>query len=45
MECLPESLAGRRYYRPTDRGSEADLAARPEAARRVRKRITGEPTT
>ena len=22
MECLPESLRGRRYYHPTDRGSE-----------------------
>jgi len=45
MECLPESLAGRRYYRPTDRGSEADVAARLEAARRVRQRITGAPAT
>jgi putative ATPase len=43
MECLPESLAGRRYYRPTDRGSEADLAARLEAARGVRQRIRGGP--
>lgn len=23
MDCLPESLLGRRYYEPTDRGSEA----------------------
>jgi putative ATPase len=22
MECLPESLKGRRYYHPTDQGSE-----------------------
>ena len=38
MDCLPEGLAGRRYYHPTDRGGEADLAARLEAARLVRER-------
>ena len=38
MDCLPESLAGRRYLRPGQRGAEADLAARLEAARRVRER-------
>ncbi len=38
MECLPESLAGRRYYNPTDRGREKDLAARLEAARLIRTR-------
>jgi putative ATPase len=36
MDCLPESLAGRRYYRPTDRGREAELAARLAAARQIR---------
>ena len=36
MECLPEGLVGRRYYQPTDRGAEADLAARLEAARLIR---------
>jgi putative ATPase len=38
MDCLPESLAGRRYYQPTDRGREKDLAARLEAARLIRQR-------
>jgi putative ATPase len=38
MDCLPDSLAGRRYYRPGQRGAEADLAAHLEAARRVRER-------
>jgi putative ATPase len=38
MDCLPEALAGRRYYRPTSRGAEADLAARLEAARSIRGR-------
>ena len=37
LECLPPGLAGRRYYRPTDRGLERDLAARLEAARLVRE--------
>jgi putative ATPase len=38
MDCLPEALAGKRYYRPTDRGREKDLAARLEAARLIRER-------
>jgi putative ATPase len=38
MDCLPDSLVGRRYYHPTSRGTEADLAARLEAARLVRSR-------
>lgn len=36
MDCLPDALAGRRYYRPGTRGAEAALAERLEAARRVR---------
>jgi putative ATPase len=43
MECLPEGLRGRRYYRPTNRGGEAALAERLEAARRVRERAKAEP--
>jgi putative ATPase len=38
MDCLPDSLVGKRYYRPTDRGHEADLNERLEAARLVRER-------
>jgi putative ATPase len=37
MDCLPDSLSGRRYYRPGARGAEAALAERLEAARRVRE--------
>ena len=37
MDCLPEGLVGRRYYRPTDRGNEKSAAARLEAARLVRE--------
>jgi putative ATPase len=33
QEHLPESLRGRQYYRPTDRGLEADLARRLAAWR------------
>ncbi|HKC11393.1 MAG TPA: replication-associated recombination protein A [Vicinamibacteria bacterium] len=41
MDCLPEALAARRYYRPTDRGVEADLGRRLEAARLIRERKKG----
>jgi putative ATPase len=41
MECLPEGLVGRRYYRPTDRGHEGDLGSRLEAARLIRSRKKG----
>ena len=41
MECLPEGLAGRRYYRPTDRGHEKDLGSRLEAARLIRSKKKG----
>jgi putative ATPase len=37
MECLPEGLAGKRYYTPTARGHEAEIGARLEAARRIRR--------
>ena len=30
MQCLPSSLAGRRYYQPTQEGRERQLAARME---------------
>jgi putative ATPase len=44
MDCLPEALLGRRYYRPTDRGREKDLAARLEAARLVRESKKAAPS-
>ena len=44
MDCLPESLAGRRYYRASDRGGEMDLASRLEAARLVRERKKAGPS-
>lgn len=33
MQCLPDSLKDRRYYRPTDQGTEARFADRIEAVR------------
>jgi putative ATPase len=38
MDCLPDSLRGRRYYQPRRNGAEASLADRLEAARLVRER-------
>jgi putative ATPase len=38
MDSLPDALRDRRYYRPTERGEEAEAAARLEAARRIRER-------
>jgi putative ATPase len=43
MDCLPESLRERRYYAPTERGAEAEIAARLEAARLIRERKTARP--
>jgi putative ATPase len=36
MECLPPSLAGRRYYQPTGEGREKLLRERMEEIRRVK---------
>jgi putative ATPase len=42
MECLPESLAGTRFYEPTRRGSEQRIAERLEEIRNHKKN-QGEP--
>jgi putative ATPase len=36
MQCLPPSLAGRRFYLPTDRGLEKRIAERLAEIRKVR---------
>ncbi len=36
MECLPDSLRGRRYYHPTQEGREKLIAQRMEEIRKVR---------
>jgi putative ATPase len=38
MACLPESLTGRRYYKPTDQGFEARLRQRLQDIRRIQKK-------
>jgi len=37
MDCLPESMKGRRYYYPTDRGVEKRIAERLEEIRKLRQ--------
>ncbi len=37
MDCLPENLKGRRFYQPTDRGYEREIAHRLEDQRRTLK--------
>ncbi|HEX4823534.1 MAG TPA: replication-associated recombination protein A [Candidatus Polarisedimenticolaceae bacterium] len=39
LECLPERLRGRRFYRPTSRGLEAELATRIDAWIEARERL------
>jgi putative ATPase len=36
MDCLPESLAGRRYYKPTDRGFEKEIRRRLEGWEKIK---------
>jgi putative ATPase len=38
MTCLPESLAGRTYYKPTDQGFEVRIRQRLEEIRRIQKK-------
>jgi putative ATPase len=38
MDCLPGSLAGKTYYRPTDQGFEARLRQRMEEIRRIKNK-------
>jgi putative ATPase len=41
MRCLPESLLGRHYYKPTDQGFEARIRQRLEQIRRIQKKSSG----
>jgi len=43
MECLPGSLAGKTYYRPTDQGFEARLRKRMEEIRGIKKQGKAQP--
>jgi putative ATPase len=42
MDCLPESLRGRAYYRPTAEGREKLLGQRMEEIRKIRQSKRGE---
>ncbi len=37
MECLPASVAGRRYYKPVNRGFEKEIARRLEEWRKLKR--------
>jgi putative ATPase len=41
MICLPESLLGRTYYKPTEQGFEARIRQRMEEIRRIQKKSAG----
>ena len=43
MDCLPASLAGRQYYRPTERGFEKEIKRRLDAWKALKKK--GTPST
>jgi len=43
MQCLPDNLAGRRYYQPTEQGFEQRLRQRLDEIRKIR--VRGTPTT
>jgi putative ATPase len=40
MSCLPENLAGRSWYKPTDQGFEQRLRARLDEIRKLKSRAT-----
>jgi putative ATPase len=40
MSCLPDNLAGRSYYKPTDQGFEQRLRARLDEIRKLKSRST-----
>jgi len=39
MTCLPENLAGRTYYKPTDQGFEQRLRSRLDEIRKIKSRV------
>ncbi len=42
MECLPPSLTGHHYYRPTDQGSESKVAKRMEQITHIKSQLRKE---
>jgi putative ATPase len=43
MQCLPDNLAGRAYYHPTDQGFEQRLRQRLDEIRRIKSRTASNP--
>jgi putative ATPase len=41
MTCLPESLAGKKYYAPTDRGFEKEIKRRLEGWEKIKQARRG----
>jgi putative ATPase len=44
MACLPPSLAGRTYYRPTERGFEKEIGRRLEGWKKIKAERGNRPT-
>ena len=42
MDCLPDSLRGRKYFHPQDIGIEARIKQRLEEIQKLRKKNQGE---
>src|SRR5580700_506454 len=43
MTCLPDNLAGRTYYQPTDQGFEQRLRQRLDEIRKIKSRVASNP--
>jgi putative ATPase len=43
MQCLPDNLAGRNYYQPTDQGFEQRLRQRLDEIRKIKSRTASKP--
>src|SRR6202049_3320907 len=43
MQCLPDNLAGRNYYQPTDQGCEQRLRQRLDEIRKIKSRSASNP--
>lgn len=43
IPCLPENLAGRTYYKPTDQGFEQRIRARLEEIRKIKSQTAKQP--
>jgi putative ATPase len=45
MDCLPSSLAGRKYYRPSERGFEREIKRRLDGWEEIKRKRRGDSTT